>query len=395
MMKLKLTLHLLTLSLFAGACGVNVSAPAPVSTATPNPTAIATVTPFPTDIPTPTAVPYYINATVWTEEPRVPMLAYHQLAPDTSEYSTGHKVRVSDLRAQLESLNEAGFTLVAVEDWINGNISIPAGRKPLIISMDDLFFNNQITLGPDGVPTTDTSIGIFWQFAQEHPEFGFHLALFANLGDKLYAQPDFPDWEEKLARAIAWCLDHGALVYNHTYQHVRLDLTDPPGVKSELRRNDLYLRELLTLVGREDLIPALGNMLAPSFGNWPDANGTYVMEHYTTPEGVPMQAVFAIDNNERAGFVPPPYSPKFDRFHIPRIAARPVTIQYLVDHKDEFPAARACSLGPLDQTRLDDMEYIASQIQIAVNSEFCPAGVYAVEGQIFDARGKSVFLIDG
>jgi hypothetical protein len=395
MMKLKLTLHLLTLSLFAGACGVNVSTPAPVSTATPNPTATATVTSIPTDIPTPTAVPYYINATVWTEEPRVPMLAYHQLAPDTSEYSTGHKVRVSDLRAQLESLNEAGFTLVAVEDWINGNISIPAGRKPLIISMDDLFFNNQITLGPDGVPTTDTSIGIFWQFAQEHPEFGFHLALFANLGDKLYAQPDFPDWEEKLARAIAWCLDHGALVYNHTYQHVRLDLTDPPGVKSELRRNDLYLRELLTLVGREDLIPALGNMLAPSFGNWPDANGTYVMEHYTTPEGVPMQAVFAIDNNERAGFVPPPYSPKFDRFHIPRIAARPVTIQYLVDHKDEFPAARACSLGPLDQTRLDDMEYIASQIQIAVNSEFCPAGVYAVEGQIFDARGKSVFLIDG
>ena len=100
--------------------------------------------------------------------------------------------------------------------------------------------------------------------------------------------------------AIAWCLDHGAEVYNHTYQHVRLDLTDPPGVKSELRRNDLYLRKLLTMIGREDLIPKLGNMLAPSFGNWPDANGTYVMEHYTTPEGVPMQAIFGIDNNERA-----------------------------------------------------------------------------------------------
>lgn len=391
-MKLKLTLLLLTLSLFASACGVNVSAAlAPVSTATSIPT--ATVTPFPTDVPTPTAVPYYISATVWTEEPRVPMLAYHQLAPDTSEYSTGHKVRVSDLRDQLKSLDEAGFTLVAVDDWINGNVSLPPGRKPLIISMDDLFFNNQITLGPDGVPTTDTSIGIFWQFAQEHPEFGFHLALFSNLGDKLYAEPDNPDWEEKLARAIAWCEDHGARVYNHTYQHVRLDLTDPPGVKSELRWNDLYLRELLTMIGREDLIPKLGNMLAPSFGNWPDANGTYVMEHYTTPEGVPMQAIFGIDNNERAGFIPPPYSPNFNRFHLMRIAARPVTIQYLVDHKDEFPTAEACRLGPLDAVRLSDTEYIASQIQIAVKSESCPAGVYAVEGQIFDVRGESAVLI--
>ena len=387
-MKPKLPLLLLTFSLFAGACGVNVSA-APVSTATPIPT--ATVTAFPTVIPSPTAEPFFLNATVWTEEPRVPMLAYHQLAPDTSEYSTGHKVRVSDLRAQLESLNDAGFTLVTVEDWINGDISLPPGRKPLIISMDDLFFNNQITLGADGVPTTGTSIGIFWQFAQEHPEFGFHLALFANLGDKLYAEPDFPDWEEKLARAIAWCLDHGAEVYNHTYRHARLDLTDPPGVKSELRRNDLYLRELLTMIGREDLIPALGNMLATPFGHWPDSNGTYVMEHYTTPEGISMQAVFGIDNNERAGFVPPPYSPDFNRFHLMRIAARPVTIQYLVDHKNEFPAAQQCTLGPLDQSSLNDVNYIARQIRSAVRSEACLAGVYAVNGQIFDARGSWVF----
>jgi hypothetical protein len=341
----------------------------------------------------PTEVPYYLNVTVWTEEPRVPMMAYHQLAPDTSEYSTGHKVRVSDLRAQLEGLNDAKFTMVAVEDWINGNIAVPRGRRPIIISMDDLFVNNQITLDANGVPRTDTEIGIFWQFAQEHPEFGFRLALFASLGDKLYAEPDYPDWKEKLARAIAWCLDHGAKVYNHTYSHSRLDLTEPPGVRSELRKNDLFLRELLILIHREDLIPTLGNMLAPSFGNWPDANGTYVMEHYENPEGLPMQAIFAIDNNERAGFVPPPYSPKFDRFKIPRIAARPVTIQYLLDHKDNFPLAAACRLGPLDRAQLANVDYLADQIELAVNSESCPIGVYAVDGLIFDAREPSVKLI--
>ncbi len=354
----RLTLLILILVLSASACGGNDPA---VSQVTPLP--VATLLAPPTIVPSPAEKPVYLKVTVWIEEPRVPMLAYHQLAPDTSEYSTGHKVRASDLRTQLEDLNEAGFTLVAIEDWINGNISVPPGRKPLLISMDDLFFNNQITLGADGVPTTDTSIGIFWQFAEEYPEFGFHLTLFANLGDKLYAEPDYPDWEEKLARAIAWCLDHGAGVYNHTYQHVRLDKTEPLGVRSELRRNDLYLRELLTLIGRQDLIPGLGNMLALPYGYWPDANGVYVIKNYVTPQDVAMQAVFVIDNNERAGFVPPPYSPKFDRFKIPRIAARPVTIQYLLDHRDDFPAADSCRLGPLDSTRLSDATYIFEQIE--------------------------------
>lgn len=378
--------------LFLSACGTRppVFPTAEIDSAPPTPTP----TVLPTSTPSPTAVPYFLEVTVWREEARVPMLAYHQLAPDISRYSTEHKVRVSDLRAQLKGLNEAGFTLVAVEEWISGNISVPAGRRPLIISMDDLFYNNQITLGEDGIPLPETAIGIFWEFAQERPEFGFRLTLFANLGDKLYANPDNPDWEEKLARAIAWCLDHGAQVYNHTYQHARLDLTEPAGVKSELRRNDLYLRELLTMIGREDLIPTLGNMLALPYGKWPDANGIYVIKNYVTPEGVPMQAVFSVDVvPERAGFLPPPYSPKFNRFNIPRIAARPATVQYLLDHKDDFPAADSCRLGPLDPTRIAEAKYLARQIETAVETEWCPAGIYAVNGMVFDARQPSVTMI--
>ncbi len=188
-------------------------------------------------------------------------------------------------------------------------------------------------------------------------------------------------------------MDHGAPVYNHTYSHARLDLTDPPGVRSELRKNDQFLRELLTLIGREDLIPKLGNMLATPYGYWPDANGTYVMEHYAAPEGAPMQAIFAADNNVRTGFVPPPYSPEFNRFRIPRIGARPVTIQYLVDHKDDVPASESCRLGPLDPSRISDRDYLASQIEAATASEICPQGIYAVNGWIFDARASFVALI--
>ena len=147
------------------------------------------------------------------------------------------------------------------------------------------------------------------------------------------------------------------------------------------------------MIGREDLIPKLGNMLALPYGHSPDANGTYVMQHYANPEGLTMQAIYVIDNNERAGFVPPPYSHRFDRFHIPRIAARPVTVQYLLDHKDDFPAAESCRLGPLDPARLADKNYIAAQIELMVGSEMCPTGIYAANGWIFDARRSSVTTV--
>jgi peptidoglycan/xylan/chitin deacetylase (PgdA/CDA1 family) len=390
-MKLKVSLLFLTFSLLASGCdGRAFAAPIPTAMIIP----ASTQPPLPTSIPSPIVEPYTLNVTVWSDEPRVPVLTYHQLAPDTSEYSTGHKVRVSDLRAQLDGLNRSGFTLVALNEWINGNVNVPAGRKPLVITMDDLFYNNQITLGPDGIPAADTAIGIFWQFGQEHPEFGFHLTLFADLGDKLYADYSKPDWEEKLARAIAWCMDHGAPVYNHTYTHVRLDKTKPDGIKSELHLNDLYLRELLTKIDRQDLIPALGNMLALPYGFWPIGNdGLYAVRHYANPEGLSMQAIFTIDYPPRAGYMAAPYSSQFDPLNIPRIAARPSSIEYLLGHPDKFPAAESCTLGNMDKSRLLDSRYLAERIALAIRSEACPGGVYQVGKLLFDASASTVTLI--
>ena len=106
-----------------------------------------------------------------------------------------------------------------------------------------------------------------------------------------------------------------------------------------------------------------------------------------------MQAIFVIDNNERAGFVPPPYSPRFDRFKIPRIAARPITIQYLIDHKDDFPAPEACSLGSIPASQRADRKAVAALIESAVELDICPRGVYVVDDWVFDARYSSVALL--
>lgn len=346
------------------------------------------VPPTGTPIPTPTDTPYYLTAHIWAEEARVPIINYHQFAPNTSKRSTDHKIRMEDFIAGMDALNQAGFVPIALEDWLKGDLYVPEGKKPVVFTMDDLFYNNQIRLDENGDPRPDTGLALAWKYGQQHPEFGFEWALFSNLGDKWYAEGD-PEgkWKGELAKTIIWCIEHDARVYNHTYRHIRLDLSDAQGITWELQQNDLFLRELLASKGREDLIPQLGNMFAIPFGYWPAGGAYTAMVNYVTPEGDPMLGIFDIDwLINGAKFMAPPYSAAFDPLRIPRIAMPTEAVDYLVEHKDEFPTMVSCQVGPLDADQASNVDYLGAAIQASIESGMCPAGVYIIEGKTFDAR---------
>ena len=398
----KFIISLLLLTFFLNACNtappaVPTSPPADVeATALSMASTMAAKTmaaiPTETPIPTPTEIPFFLTATIWEEEARVPIINYHQFAPNTSKKSTDHKIRMEDFIAGMDALNQAGFTLIHLEDWINGDLYVPEGRRPVVFTMDDLFYNNQIRLDENGEPRADTGLALAWEYGLQHPEFGFKWALFANLGDKWYAEGD-PEgkWKDELAQSVIWCLEHDARVYNHTYQHIRMDKSSAEGIRWDLEQNDLFLRDLLLKAGREGLIEDLDNMLAIPFGYWPEGSGYSAMTNYVTPERKPMLAIFDIDwIINGAKFMSPPYSPEFDPLRIPRIAMPPEAIAYLVEHQEEFPTTVSCSVGPLDAEQVDDQNYLQDAIQASIASGACPTGVYTLEGKTFDARQGTV-----
>ncbi len=399
---LQLIVFFLSIALFISACGTTTPVAPTDAPIDANATALAMAAtmavetmaaiPTATIVPTPTEVPFYLNANIWAEEARVPIINYHQFAPNTSKQSTDHKIRMEDFINGMDALNQAGFVPIALEDWLKGDLYVPEGKKPVVFTMDDLFYNNQIRLDENGVPLADTGLAAAWKYGQQHPEFGFEWALFSNLGDKWYAAGDAEGkWKDELAASIIWCLEHDARVYNHTYRHIRLDRSDAQGVSWELQQNDLFLRELLASKGREDLIPQLGNMFAIPFGYWPEGGAYNAMVNYISPEGDPMLGLFDIDwLINGAKFMAPPYSAEFDPMRIPRIAMPPEAIAYIVEHKDEFPAMVSCQIGPLDAEQVSNQEYIAGAIQASITSGACPAGVYIIEGQTFDARAGTV-----
>jgi hypothetical protein len=260
--------------------------------------------------------------------------------------------------------------------------------------MDDLFYRNQIVLTSEGIPSDETGLGLAWKFSQDHPDFGFHWALFSNLGDKPFGVGTQEEQDIQLANVIVWCIENDALVYNHTYRHSHLNRTDGPGITSELKSNDLALRRLLTLVNRQDLIPKIGNLFAVPAGQWPiTEESRNALYGYKNLEGIPFQGIFDVDFIVRPNFMEAPYARKFDRYKLPRMVATLDAIKYLKENKDTIPVAHQCEVGPLDQARAGDVNYMGEQVLNMVQSGKCSEGVYAMEHFVFRASTTQVELL--
>jgi hypothetical protein len=333
-----------------------------------------------------------LTATYYSSDPLVPILAYHHFKNDNPEdVSDSIKVKYSDFRNQLQSLYDAGYTLVPLEDWIRGDLSLEIGRRPLVLAIDDLYFADQLYLNEDGTPSNRSGLGILWEFYQEHPDFGYSASLFYNLGDKLYGNHITTTWfivtdgwEEALAQVIVWGIEHDLMPYNHFYTHPQLAKLDGPSMLYEYQQNEIRMKQLLTIAGRPELFDQLDNMIALTYGAWP---GTEYMNEFLI--GMPSQTrkpllgVFEIDYAVRAKYMLPPYSADFNRYHIPRLVANADSVELLVTDRDHFPLAQQCTLGIINIVESGDTATIQDLLLTAVQNGDCVGAIYSVNGRLF------------
>ena len=150
-------------------------------------------------------------------------------------------------------------------------------------------------------------------------------------------------------------------------------------------------RHLLTLVGREDLIPRLRNMIALPFGEWPATqSGMNVLRNYRNQEGNPVEAIFEAYLLADKQLTPSVYSGDFDPMNVTRITASAYMIEWVVSQAGELPSAEVCQLGPMREDQSSDREVIQGFIANAVSSGACPEGIYHLNDMIFLARQGSV-----
>ena len=216
----------------------------------------------------------------------------------------------------LESMYERGFVLVTpyqvayeVEApdgnfFTYGEIRLPEGKKPFIMSQDDVNyysymigtgsgknetpifvdsnndgFAHRLVVGEDGYPTCEYMdadgnittgdydlVPLLEKFIQEHPDFSYHGAR-AVLGmtgyEGVFGYRTKPSYEAALgsekyqqevaaAREVAQCLrDHGWILASHSYGHGRYGNASAENVKSD---SDKWEATVESIIGEVDII---------------------------------------------------------------------------------------------------------------------------------------------
>ncbi len=303
---------------------------------------------------------------------------------------------IGDLKNDLQAYYDSGYSLISLDDLLSGNIRVPVGRRPLILTIDDAYFANQLALNDQGEVSELSAVGAIYQFSQQHPDFGFEIAMFANFGDKYYGNLFTGTWwyvangwQENLTQTIAWGIEHNVYPYNHTWRHPHLDQLADNLIQPQLALNDEKLREYLALAGHPEFASNLSNYIALPYGSWPVSDkGIDQLTSYQNPEGDPVRAVFEAGYEYSPAFALPPFSDQFDPMHLPRMAAIPSIIKLITETASTFPAAESCVLTL--SAGHSDSQSIMAAIQQSIAGKLCPAGVYILDEGIFFARDGSV-----
>lgn len=180
----------------------------------------------------------------------VPVMMYHGIhnIPSNETGYVGGNVDVDGyqrtaeaFRQDLQFYYDNGYRMIRLNDYINGNIDVEAGKSPICLTFDDGLENNILVTGTDkeGNINIDPNcaVGILESFKKKYPDFNVTATFFVNGG--LFRQPEYNE------QIIKWLVENGYDVGNHTYSHVDFTTTDGQIAQQEVGSVYAMLDEII------------------------------------------------------------------------------------------------------------------------------------------------------
>jgi len=159
---------------------------------------------------------------------QVMILMYHQIGEPESEWT-----RTPDnFRRDLEELYQRGYRLVNLLDYVRGDISLPAGTSPVILTFDDGSQGQFNFMEGENGPEIDpnSAVGILEQFCQDHPDFS-KAATFYIYYPVPFRQRDY------IQEKLEFLRNNGYEIGNHNYTHANLAKTPREEALKQLALN--------------------------------------------------------------------------------------------------------------------------------------------------------------
>src|SRR5205823_9884520 len=119
-----------------------------------------------------------------------------------------------------------GYYPVRAGDLVSGQMDVPAGKSPVVLTFDDSP-NNQLAFLPGGRLEPRSAIGILEAFSRSHPGFPATGTFF------VLRQP-FTGSGVPSNRSLRWLVAHGFELGDHTKDHKPLRFLTDTQVQQEL-----------------------------------------------------------------------------------------------------------------------------------------------------------------
>lgn len=261
---------------------------------------------------------------------QVMVLMYHIIGDKEDEWE-----RTKDnFRNDLKVLYDEGYYLVTARDFVTGNMDVPAGKTPVVLTFDDATEGHFRFIEKDNgelIVDPDSAVGIIENFAKDHPDFGTAASFYVYYPVP-FRQNDRPEWRQL---KFEYLTELGMEIGNHTYGHEFLNRLTDDEVQKTLVRNILATQKLLP--GYQV------DTFALTYGIYPKNKELAVKGSYDGTEYY-HKGVFLVGSHPSHS----PFSIEFDASAIPRIRAASVPSDFFnqwIDHFRKYPERRFVSDG--------------------------------------------------
>lgn len=228
---------------------------APAQTSEPVQTPLQSETPVASETPTatPTETAKSENLTIRTdyeaflpnEAGEIPIVMFHNFIEAYEEKTEKEfTTTFAEFEALLETLYNDGYRLISMEDFIDCNISVPAGTKPMVFTFDDgspgqfnlIEENGTLKVNPK------SAAGIMMAYNQKHPDFGLRGIFYVNMdiGDNTFKGAGTLKERFEILQGL------GLELGTHTWGHVDYtEINTATKVQESLGKNQEKAEEIL------------------------------------------------------------------------------------------------------------------------------------------------------
>ncbi|WP_225878168.1 polysaccharide deacetylase family protein [Spongiactinospora rosea] len=164
----------------------------------------------------------------------VPVIMYHRII--AKRYASIDRTPAA-IRAELVRLAKEGYVPVTAREFVRGEINIPAGAHPVVLTFDD-GHESHFALDERGMPAKDTAVAIIYDVAKKYPDFRPVATFWIN------SRPFGLKDRKRQEQAVRWLVERGFEVGNHTWSHPDLRAIPPKRAREQIARGERQLHQL-------------------------------------------------------------------------------------------------------------------------------------------------------